>query len=75
MRSNAETFGSYLKKLRAKRGLSLREAADLAGLSKMYICQLENNALANPTMLTIYKISVAYNASIKKMVDAWSMKR
>lgn len=37
-------LGDYLKGLRKNKGLSLREAQDLLGVSRTFICDLENGA-------------------------------
>ena len=37
-------LGEYLKSLRKQKGYSLREAQDLLGVSRTFICDLENGA-------------------------------
>ena len=37
-------LGEYLKNLRKQKGYSLREAQDLLGVSRTFICDLENGA-------------------------------
>ena len=37
-------LGEYLKSLRKEKGYSLREAQDLLGVSRTFICDLENGA-------------------------------
>lgn len=37
-------LGDYLRNIRKKKGYSLREAQDLLGVSRTFICDLENGA-------------------------------
>jgi transcriptional regulator with XRE-family HTH domain len=46
-----------IKKAREKKGLSLQQAADAAGMSKPHLWELENGKSENPTMVTIVRLS------------------
>lgn len=59
------TPGEHLAGLRRARGLSLRAAAKLSGLSHTYIMDLENKpgALAGMSLLTLEKLARAYGVN------------
>ena len=46
-----------LKRIRRERGLSLTELAELSGVSKGMLSQIENNG-TSPTINTIWKICI-----------------
>ncbi len=54
----ALNLGSQIKKLRLKRGLTLQNMADLTGLSKPLLSQIENDVTL-PPIATLLKISKA----------------
>ncbi|SDO64843.1 helix-turn-helix domain-containing protein [Desulforhopalus singaporensis] len=56
-------LGSQVRKLRNKRGLTLQDLADLTGLSKPNLSQIENN-LVTPPIATLLKISSALGVGI-----------
>lgn len=56
-------IGSQIRKLRNGRGLTLQDLADLTGLSKPNLSQIENN-LVTPPIATLLKISTALGVSI-----------
>lgn len=49
-------LANNLKRIRAEKGLSLGQLADLCGVSKMLLSQIER-ANSNPTLTTIWKIA------------------
>jgi len=57
-----------LKKLRAKKGLSLEKIARLADLSLNTIVKIENGVNTNPTIDTIKKIAKALNVPIEELI-------
>jgi transcriptional regulator with XRE-family HTH domain len=42
------TFGEYIRKLRKRRGKSLRQLAEQVGVTHAYIAQLESGSRASP---------------------------
>lgn len=56
-------IGSQVRKLRNRRELTLQDLADLSGLSKPNLSQIENN-LVTPPIATLLKISTALGVSI-----------
>lgn len=50
-------FVFAIKIIREEKGISLKELSAKTGISISYLSRLENNAIANPRMSTIYKIS------------------
>lgn len=56
MKSLNQTIGKKLKQIRTIRGMSLEEAADLTGVSKPMLGQIERGQ-SSPTINTLWKIS------------------
>jgi transcriptional regulator with XRE-family HTH domain len=50
--------GRNVKRLRQKRGLTQEQFAELSGFSQQYISSLEHGQ-RNPTIITLYELSVA----------------
>lgn len=57
-----------LKRLRAGRNLSLGQLAELAGLSKVMLSQIERGA-SNPTINTIWKIAAGLQVPYTALLD------
>jgi transcriptional regulator with XRE-family HTH domain len=57
-----------LKKLRAKKGLSLEKIARLADLSLNIIVKVENGVNTNPTIETLQKIAKALEAQVDDLL-------
>lgn len=57
-----------LKKLRAKKGLSLEKIARLADLSLNTIVKVENGVNTNPTIITLTKIAKALEISVNDLI-------
>lgn len=53
-------FGATLKKIRTKKGLSQEELADLAGLHRTYISEVERGD-RNISLVNVHKICTALN--------------
>lgn len=56
-----------IKKIREQKGLTLYRLEKITGISRAYLYRLENNKTTNPTLNTLYKISVALNVNIKDL--------
>ncbi len=59
----ALNIGSQVRQLRNRRGLTLREVADMTGLSKPLLSRIENSITA-PPVATLIKISMALGVKI-----------
>lgn len=57
-----------LKKLRAKKGLSLEKIARLADLSLNTIVKVENGVNINPTIETLSKIAKALEVGVEDLI-------
>lgn len=57
-----------LKKLRAKKGLSLEKIARLADLSLNTIVKVENGVNINPTIETLTKIAKALEVGVDDLI-------
>ena len=57
-----------LKKLRAKKGLSLKKIARLADLSLNTIVKIENGVNKNPTIETLIKIAKALEVGVDDLI-------
>jgi len=57
-----------LKKLRAKKGLSLEKIARLADLSLNTIVKIENGVNKNPTIETLIKIAKALEVGVDDLI-------
>lgn len=73
MESIQEVISSNLVNIRKKRGLSLDKVADLSGVSKAMLAQIENGK-SNPTVTTLWKIAnglqVSFSAFLKESEKA-----
>ncbi len=56
----------HIKEIRIKKKLSLRKLAELSGVSKSYLSELENN-LKCPTILTLCKIADALDVKVEDL--------
>ena len=61
-------FGERLKQYRKARGLTQQELADLVGVSRQTIMQLERNRY-NPSMLLAYSIARVFDVTIEELFD------
>jgi transcriptional regulator with XRE-family HTH domain len=63
------TFGAHLFDLRSRSGKSQRELAVEAGVSKSYLCDLENERRTPPPAHTANALALAVNASTKERAE------
>ncbi len=64
-------FGSYIKELRKKRGLTLASLSALSGVSHPYLSQIENGKLKNfPSPEILIKISEPLDVRYEKLLKA-----
>lgn len=62
----SENFANYLKELRTSHGLSLQKTADLTGISKSMLGQIERLE-SSPTISTIWKIAAGFDLSFSQL--------
>jgi transcriptional regulator with XRE-family HTH domain len=82
---NILTLGEKLKALRLEKNLSLQEMADLVGVSKGHVYELENDYVNHPSVVTLGQIAkvfgipfsyfiedeVEYKVKFKKLEDSY----
>lgn len=56
-----------LKSIRKEKGMTLKEVADIAGVSAGYICHLEKGSRKNPSREVMEKVAHALNRSISEI--------
>lgn len=62
-----EDLGNYLRELRNRKRLSLRDVEDQSGASGSYLSQVEQNK-RQPSADLLRKIAPAYGASVKELL-------
>ena len=60
-------FAHFLKSLRDKQRMSLRDAERVSGVSNAYISQLENGSKPPPHPDILKKLAKAYNVTIREL--------
>jgi transcriptional regulator with XRE-family HTH domain len=63
-------LGEWVRKARLAQGLSQRQLADQAGLSRSYVCDIERGRGAEPSLATLDKLSMALGASRSDLMQA-----
>ncbi|MCQ6558993.1 XRE family transcriptional regulator [Paenibacillus mendelii] len=61
-------IGDRIKELREKKGLTLTELADLAGVSKSYLSHIERKLQNNPSLQMLSKISVPLETKVQYLL-------
>jgi transcriptional regulator with XRE-family HTH domain len=64
------TFSETIKTTRIRRGLSLQNAADAAGLTKAHVWDLETGRSHNPTIKTIFAVACALRINPDRLAHA-----
>lgn len=62
-------LGDKLKKLRKDQSFTLEKLAELSGLSKSHIWELENKNPPRPSADTLYKLANALKVTLEYLVD------
>ena len=63
-------FGDFLKKLRARKGVSLKKVEEATGISNAYLSQLETGKRRRlPTPDRLIALADYYNTSIKELLE------
>ena len=58
-----------IRQLREEKGWSLNKLAEMAGISKAYLSQLENNVSKQPSAEVLLKIASALRTTIADLLD------
>ena len=66
--NNNQIIGNNLKRIREERGLSVSQAADVCGVSKVILSQIERGD-SNPTLNTIWKIAAGLQVHYTELLD------
>ncbi len=72
---NIGTFGKYVSYLRISRDLSIRQFAEMIGLSPYYLCSIENGRRKNPKIKTLGKMYLALGLrkdEMEKLLDLYA---
>ena len=59
---------NYLKELRKRSSLTLREVEAATKISNPYLSQLENGGIKSPSVQIIYKLSKLYSVTMETML-------
>ena len=68
--STGSLLGEWIRKNRLEQGISQRELADRASLSRSYVCDIERGRGAEPSMLTLDKLAAALGTSRADLMAA-----
>lgn len=63
-------LGTILRERREHMGLSQTEAAELAGISNSFLCQLESGTRAGRSVMTVAKLASALGLRLDTLVGA-----
>lgn len=63
-------FGGRVREIRKEKGLSQEKLADLAGLDRTYISDVERGE-RNISLVNIIKIANAFNINVKDLFVNW----
>lgn len=58
-----------LRDLRLSKGISGAKLAEITGIARSYLSELENGVLNNPTLNILYKLSKALGCSIGDLIE------
>ena len=61
-------FGEYLKLSRERKGMSLRDAEKVTGISNAYLNQLEKGKIKQPSPIVLHKLSQLYEVSYSEIL-------
>jgi len=64
-----ENFGSVIKYLREKKGLSLLELNEITGISQSYISRIENGSRLAPTIPIIIALANALETDLSELLQ------
>jgi transcriptional regulator with XRE-family HTH domain len=62
-------LGSYLKEVRKKSGLSLREVEEATDISNAYLSQLENGRVTQPSPHILHAVAAVYRVPYETLME------
>ena len=68
-RAYLANFGERVRTLRERHGITLKQLAQISGLSDRYIIQVEQGA-ANPSLETVRRLALALQTSVTGLLPA-----
>jgi transcriptional regulator with XRE-family HTH domain len=61
-------LGSYLRRVRKERSLTLRIVEERTGISNAYLSQLENQKIGDPSPRILHKLAECYGISYERLM-------
>ncbi|MBS4179147.1 helix-turn-helix domain-containing protein [Lederbergia citrea] len=61
-------IGKNIYEIRKRRGLTLTELADRAGIAKSYLSNIERNVNKNPSINVVEKIAMVLDVDLKTLI-------
>jgi len=55
------SFGKYIRRTREHQSMSLQDVADVAGITKSHVWDIEKGKTTNPTVKTIMSFAAAFD--------------
>src|SRR5262245_42199081 len=65
-----KSFGEFLRALRARRHLTLRQVEEQVRVSNAYLSQIERGERGVPNLKVLKKLAEAYGVSVTELVNA-----
>jgi transcriptional regulator with XRE-family HTH domain len=63
-----EDLGSYLRRVRKEKALTLRDVEKKTGISNAYLSQLENNRIGSPSPTILHNLAECYRISYERLM-------
>lgn len=63
-----EDLGTYLRRVRKEKGLTLRDVENKTGISNAYLSQLENDRISSPSPTILHKLAECYGISYERLM-------
>ncbi len=67
--SAAQALGSYLKEVRTKSGLALRDVEEATDISNAYLSQLENGKVTKPSPHILHSLATLYRVPYETLME------
>jgi HTH-type transcriptional regulator, competence development regulator len=67
--SAAQALGSYLKEVRTKNELALRDVEETTNISNAYLSQLENGKVAKPSPHILHSLATLYRVPYETLME------
>lgn len=64
------SIGLYLKSLRKEKGLTIKQAAEIADVSGAHISRLETGVRVHPKLDTLTKLSNTYEVELEEVLKS-----